>query len=177
MLPPLPRYKRLTTQFEGVLTGKDPKWGGSLLRPEATGYGLVYYLQQMLADSDLKSNNNNKLRGVNKHHHEKDLLVGKRVTVSGSGNVAQYCAEKLIDLGAVVVSLSDSNGCVYEPDGFTKDKLAQVGCHGRRRQLGWNFRSSLVLAREERPKTITQLTPTSLFPLGLCCSLILRHRL
>ncbi len=102
------RYKRLTTQFEGVLTGKDPKWGGSLLRPEATGYGVVYFLQQMLADSN------------------NDTLAGKRVAVSGSGNVAQYCAQKLTELGAIVVSLSDSNGYVYERDGFTQEKIAQV---------------------------------------------------
>eukprot|EP00750_Incisomonas_marina_P029237 INCI708.3.p1 GENE.INCI708.3~~INCI708.3.p1 ORF type:complete len:332 (+),score=61.56 INCI708.3:132-1127(+) len=100
------QYKRLSASFEGVLTGKHPNWGGSLLRPEATGYGVVYFLQQMLDDPE--------------------DLVGKRVCVSGSGNVAQYCVEKLLEMGAVVLTMSDSNGFVYEPDGFTREKLCRV---------------------------------------------------
>jgi glutamate dehydrogenase (NADP+) len=90
------QYKRLTNKFEGVLTGKKYNWGGSLIRPEATGYGAVYYLQEMMHD------NNSELKG-------------KIVLVSGSGNVAQYACEKLIQLEAKCCSFSDSNGTVIEP--------------------------------------------------------------
>jgi len=101
------QYKRLANEFTGVLTGKALKWGGSLIRPEATGYGAVYFAQEML-----------KTRG--------DSVKGKVCTVSGSGNVAQYTVEKLNELGAKVVSLSDSQGTIYDKDGITAEKLAWV---------------------------------------------------
>lgn len=101
------QYKKLTHQFVGVLTGKGLQFGGSLIRPEATGYGNVYFLESML-----------QTRGIE--------LKGKRVLVSGSGNVAQYTVEKLIELGAVPVTLSDSDGYIYDPDGIDADKLAFV---------------------------------------------------
>lgn len=101
------QYKRLTHQFQGILTGKGQEFGGSLIRPEATGYGNVYFLQDMLAT-----------RG--------DSLEGKTVLVSGAGNVAQYTIEKLIQLGAKPVSCSDSNGYIYDPDGIDADKLAFI---------------------------------------------------
>lgn len=101
------QYKRIRNEFTGVLTGKGIEWGGSLIRPEATGYGCVYFAEEML-----------KTRGIE--------LKGKVVTVSGSGNVAQYACEKATQLGAKVVTLSDSNGFVYDPDGIDEDKLAYV---------------------------------------------------
>jgi glutamate dehydrogenase (NADP+) len=100
-------YKRLKNEFTGVLTGKGMSWGGSLIRPEATGYGTVYF-----ADSMLKTRN--------------DSFEGKTVLVSGSGNVAQYATEKATQLGGKVVTLSDSSGYVYDPDGIDADKLAFV---------------------------------------------------
>lgn len=101
------QYKRICNEFTGVLTGKAIEWGGSLIRPEATGYGAVYFADQML-----------KTRGMN--------LNGKVATVSGSGNVSQYAVEKLIQMGAKVVTMSDSTGFVYDADGFTEEKLAYV---------------------------------------------------
>jgi len=101
------QYKRLTNEFTGVLTGKGLKWGGSLIRPEATGYGAVYFAEEML-----------KTRG--------ESLKGKICTVSGSGNVAQYTIEKLNQLGAKAVTLSDSAGTIYDKDGITPEKLAFV---------------------------------------------------
>jgi glutamate dehydrogenase (NADP+) len=101
------QYKRLANQFNGVLTGKAVKWGGSLVRPEATGYGLVYFAQEMLAV-------------------QQDSLEGKTCLVSGSGNVAQFAVQKLLQVGAKVVTMSDSEGTVYDPDGFTEEKLADV---------------------------------------------------
>ena len=101
------QYKRLTREFSGVLTGKGYGWGGSLIRPEATGYGNVYFVEQMLAR-----------RG--------DGLMGKIVTVSGSGNVAQYTVEKLIQLGAKCVTLSDSGGFIYDENGIDQEKLEFV---------------------------------------------------
>jgi glutamate dehydrogenase (NADP+) len=101
------QYKRLANEFTGVLTGKALNWGGSLIRPEATGYGCVYF-----ADEMLKTRN--------------DSFKGKICTVSGSGNVAQYTVEKLNQLGAKVVSLSDSNGTIYDKDGINAEKLAFV---------------------------------------------------
>ena len=101
------QYKRLRNEFTGVLTGKGLNWGGSLIRPEATGYGCVYYAEEML-----------KTRGED--------FKGKICTVSGSGNVAQYTVEKLNQLGARAVSLSDSNGTIYDPDGIDDEKLAFV---------------------------------------------------
>jgi glutamate dehydrogenase (NADP+) len=101
------QYKRLRNEFTGVLTGKALNWGGSLIRPEATGYGCVYFAEEML-----KSRN--------------ESFEGKVCTVSGSGNVAQYTVEKLTHLGAKAVSLSDSNGTIYDPDGIDAEKLAYV---------------------------------------------------
>ncbi len=101
------QYKKLRNEFTGVLTGKGRNWGGSLIRPEATGYGQVYFAQEML-----------KTKG--------DSLEGKVCTVSGSGNVAQYATEKCIHLGAKVVTLSDSGGTIYDKDGIDKEKLAWV---------------------------------------------------
>ena len=98
------QYKRLRNEFTGVLTGKGINWGGSLIRPEATGYGCVYFAQEMYA-------------------HKGDSLKGKVVTVSGSGNVAQYAIEKCLQLGAKVVTASDSDGYVYDEAGFTTEKL------------------------------------------------------
>jgi glutamate dehydrogenase (NADP+) len=101
------QYKRLRNEFSGVLTGKGLSWGGSLIRPEATGYGCVYFVQEML-----------KTRG--------ESLKGKVCAVSGSGNVAQYTVEKLIELGARVVTLSDSNGFIYDEGGIDKKELSCV---------------------------------------------------
>jgi glutamate dehydrogenase (NADP+) len=101
------QYKRITTDWDGVLTGKGYGWGGSLIRPEATGYGCVYFLREALA-----------ARG--------ETLNGRVCTVSGSGNVAQYTAERAMDLGAKVVSLSDSGGTVHIPDGISREQLAWV---------------------------------------------------
>lgn len=101
------QYKRICNEFTGVLTGKGLQFGGSLIRPEATGYGCVYFAQNMLA-----------VKG--------DDFKGKVCAVSGSGNVAQFCAEKLIQLGAKPVTLSDSSGFIYDPDGIDAEKLAFV---------------------------------------------------
>ena len=101
------QYKRLRNEFTGVLTGKGLNWGGSLIRPEATGYGCVYFAAEMLAT-----------RG--------ETLEGKTCLVSGSGNVAQYTVEKLLDLGAKPVTLSDSGGYIYDPAGIDREKLAFV---------------------------------------------------
>ena len=101
------QYKRVRNEFTGVLTGKALNWGGSLIRPEATGYGCVYFAEEML-----------KSRG--------ESFDGKICTVSGSGNVAQYTVEKLNQLGAKAVSLSDSSGSIYDPDGIDDEKLAFV---------------------------------------------------
>ena len=101
------QYKRIRNEFTGVLTGKGIEWGGSLIRPEATGYGQVYFAEEML-----KTRN--------------DSLKGKVCTVSGSGNVAQYATEKATQLGAKVVTCSDSNGFVYDPAGIDKEKLAYI---------------------------------------------------
>jgi len=101
------QYKRLRNEFTGVLTGKGIEWGGSLIRPEATGYGTVYFAEEML-----------KKKG--------DSMKGKIVTISGSGNVAQYATEKCIELGAKVVTLSDSKGYIYDPAGIDKAKLDYV---------------------------------------------------
>ncbi|NCN04519.1 MAG: NADP-specific glutamate dehydrogenase [Spirochaetales bacterium] len=101
------QYKRLANEFTGILTGKSLNWGGSLIRPEATGYGSVYFAQEML-----------RVKG--------ETLEGKICTISGSGNVAQYTAEKLLQLGAKVVTLSDSSGSVYDPVGFNQEKLSKL---------------------------------------------------
>lgn len=101
------QYKRLTRQFQGILTGKDAGWGGSLMRPQATGFGVVYMMKHMLA-------------------HQGDAIDGKTCVVSGSGNVATFCAQKLAELGGKVVTLSDSGGYIHDPDGIDGDKLAWV---------------------------------------------------
>ena len=101
------QYKRLKNEFTGVLTGKGISWGGSLIRPEATGYGAVYFAQNML-----------ETRGAS--------FEGKKVVISGSGNVAQYAAEKAIQLGAKVLTMSDSSGFIHDPEGIDEDKLAFI---------------------------------------------------
>ena len=98
------QYKRLKNEFSGVLTGKGVSWGGSLIRPEATGYGVVYFIDEMLK---------NRNQG----------LKGKSVVISGSGNVAQYATEKCINMGAKVLTLSDSSGYIYDKDGIDIEKL------------------------------------------------------
>ncbi|MAN02348.1 MAG: NADP-specific glutamate dehydrogenase [Owenweeksia sp.] len=98
------QYKRLRNEFTGVLTGKGRNWGGSLIRPEATGYGVVYFAAEMLATKN-------------------DALAGKTVAVSGSGNVAQFAIEKATQLGAKVVTASDSSGFIYDKEGIHADKL------------------------------------------------------
>ena len=101
------KYKKLRNEFTGVLTGKGLSWGGSLIRPEATGYGNVYFAQKMLETRN-------------------DSIEGKRLVVSGSGNVAQYAAEKVIQLGGKVLTLSDSSGYIYDEEGIDTEKLAFV---------------------------------------------------
>ena len=101
------QYKRIRNEFTGVLTGKGLNWGGSLIRPEATGYGAVYFAQEMLKT-------------------KKQSFEGKTVAISGSGNVAQFAAEKVIELGGKVITLSDSSGTIYDADGINTEKLEYV---------------------------------------------------
>ena len=101
------QYKRLKNEFSGVFTGKGISWGGSLIRPEATGYGVAYFIEEMLK-------------------HKKKGVKGKKVVISGSGNVAQFATEKFIDMGAKVLTLSDSSGFIHDPAGINKDKLKYV---------------------------------------------------
>ena len=101
------QYKRLKNEFTGVLTGKGISWGGSLIRPEATGYGVVYFVKKMMEQNGLD-------------------LKGKKVVISGSGNVAQYAAEKTIQLGGKVLTMSDSSGYIFDADGIGEEKLAHV---------------------------------------------------
>lgn len=101
------RYKKIKNEHTGVLTGKSPNYGGSLIRPEATGYGCVYFLQEMLKESG------------------KDV-DGLNVVISGSGNVAQFAAEKVLDLGGKVLSMSDSNGFIHDADGINREKLEWI---------------------------------------------------
>ena len=129
-------YKRLTTRYEGVLTGKGLTYGGSLARTEATGYGTVYFTDAMLKD-----------RG--------DSLKGKKCAVSGSGNVAIYCCEKLIQLGATPVTVSDSNGTIYDPNGIKVDVLKQVKEVERAR-----------LTRYTELVPTAQYTPVDKYPAG-----------
>ena len=100
-------YKKLTHEFTGTFTGKGREFGGSLVRPEATGYGNVYFLQEML-----------KTKG--------DSVAGKKVLISGAGNVAQYTAEKVLQLGGKVMTMSDSDGYIYDPDGIDREKLDYI---------------------------------------------------
>lgn len=120
------QYKRLRNEFHGVLTGKALEYGGSLIRPEATGYGCVYFMEEML-------------------RRKQDSLRGKTCLVSGSGNVAQYTVEKAIQLGANVVTMSDSSGTIYDKSGITAEKLAWLMEHknvrrGRIRDYSTQFR-------------------------------------
>jgi glutamate dehydrogenase (NADP+) len=101
------QYKKLKNEFTGVLTGKGMSWGGSLIRPEATGYGLVYFVREMLATKG-------------------ESFEGKTVAISGSGNVAQYACEKVLDLGGMPVTFSDSGGFIHDPAGIDREKLAWV---------------------------------------------------
>ena len=133
------QYKRIVNRFNGVLTGKGLEYGGSLIRPEATGYGAVYFAQEMLAT-----------RG--------ESVKGKVATVSGSGNVAQYTVEKLLEYGAKIVTLSDSAGTIVDPDGINADKLAWVMelknvRRGRIREYAERFKGTKFLANE-RPWSI-----------------------
>ena len=134
------QYKRIRNEFSGAITGKKYDWGGSLIRPEATGYGAVYFAQEMLAG-----------RG--------DSMEGKVCLVSGSGNVAQYTVEKINDLGGKVVSLSDSNGMIYDPAGIDEEKLAYVMelknvRRGRIREYAEHF-PGVEYAEGKRPWSIT----------------------
>ena len=133
------QYKRLRNEFTGVLTGKGLGWGGSLIRPEATGYGVVYFAKEMLATKN-------------------DTLEGKTVCISGSGNVAQYAVEKCIQLGAKVVTMSDSNGTVYDKDGINAEKLAWIldlknVRRGRIKEYADNF-PGVVYMEGQRPWSI-----------------------
>ncbi len=101
------QYKRLKNEFSGVFTGKGISWGGSLIRPEATGYGVAYFIEEMLK-------------------HKKKNVKGKKVIISGSGNVAQFATEKFIEMGAKVLTMSDSSGFIHDPAGINKDKLKYV---------------------------------------------------
>ena len=130
------QYKRLTKSWEGVITGKSYGWGGSLIRPEATGYGQVYFLKEMMEGNG-------------------DSIEGKICTVSGSGNVAQYCTEKLIQMGGKVVTLSDSSGFVYDPAGIDEEKLAWImdlknNQRGRIKEYAENF-DGVTYEKGERP--------------------------
>ena len=130
------QYKRIRNEFSGVLTGKGVGWGGSLIRPEATGYGSVYFAQQMLLTRD-------------------DALEGKVCLVSGSGNVAQYTVQKLIDMGATPVTLSDSGGFVHDPDGIDIEKLRSVmelknERRGRIREYAERFRHATFTPADAR---------------------------
>jgi len=109
------QYKRITGQFTGVLTGKGLEYGGSLIRPEATGYGAVYFLANML-----------ETKGQD--------LTGKTAVISGSGNVATHAAEKIVQLGGKVVTLSDSGGFIHDPDGLTQEKIDWVKAHKTHRR-------------------------------------------
>ena len=125
------QYKRLANEFTGVLTGKGLGWGGSLIRPEATGYGCVYFAAEML-----------------KTH--KETLEGKLCLVSGSGNVSQYTVEKLLDLGAKPITVSDSNGVICDPDGIDREKLAYIldlknNRRGRIRDYADKFKKAIFL--------------------------------
>jgi glutamate dehydrogenase (NADP+) len=130
------QYKRIADKFVGVLTGKGLSWGGSLIRPEATGYGCVYFAQEML-----KTRN--------------DSLKGKTCLVSGSGNVAQYTIEKLLDLGAKPVTLSDSDGVIYDANGIDREKLSFVfdlknSRRGRIREYADKFKGTLFIAHDPK---------------------------
>jgi glutamate dehydrogenase (NADP+) len=128
-------YKKLSNEFSGILTGKSLSWGGSLIRPEATGYGCVYFAAEMLATQD-------------------DNLEGKKCLVSGSGNVAQYTIEKILHLGGKVVTLSDSSGYIYDETGIDADKLAFVmqlknDQRGRIKEYADKYPEAVYTAKDE----------------------------
>ena len=123
------QYKRLTGRFQGVLTGKGKGFGGSVCRPEATGYGVVFLAEELARDRHGGGGGGG--GGEKKNENEEaasssSLLQGARCLVSGAGNVARFCAFKLVESGAVVLSMSDSKGTVVEPNGFTKEQLLHV---------------------------------------------------
>ena len=123
------QYKRIKNAFEGVLTGKGLNWGGSLIRPEATGYGTVYFAEEML-----KTRN--------------ETFEGKKVAISGSGNVAQYAAEKVLDLGGIPVSFSDSAGSIYDEVGIDREKLTYI------MDLKNNYRGRIKEYTEKYPSAV-----------------------
>ncbi len=130
-------YKKMAREFTGTFTGKGREFGGSLIRPEATGYGNCYFLLNML-----------ETRGID--------IKGKRVAISGSGNVATYTAQKLLQLGAKVVSMSDSDGCIYAPDGLTDEQLRFIFelknvMRGRIREAAEEYPESIQYHAGERP--------------------------
>jgi glutamate dehydrogenase (NADP+) len=130
------QYKRLRNEFTGVLTGKGLNWGGSLIRPEATGYGCVYFAEEMLKT-------------------RKDSLKGKVCLVSGSGNVSQYTIEKLLDLGAKPMTCSDSNGVIFDPEGIDREKLAYImdlknNQRGRISQYADKYKKAIYTATDGR---------------------------
>ena len=130
------QYKRLTGKWEGVFTGKGHGWGGSLIRPEATGYGQVYFLREMLAFNG-------------------ERIDGKRCAISGSGNVAQYCAQKILSYGGKVITMSDSGGYIYDEDGIDESKLEWImdlkNNHRGRIKEYVNKYSSAVYHKGKRP--------------------------
>ena len=140
------QYKRLRNEFTGVLTGKGLAWGGSLIRPEATGYGCVYFAEEMLKT-------------------RKDNLEGKVCLVSGSGNVSQYTIEKLLDLGAKPVTVSDSDGAIYDADGIDREKLAYVmdlknNRRGRIKEYADKFKKAVYHATDQASSTTTGCGPS-----------------
>ena len=139
------QYKKLKKEFTGVLTGKGLSWGGSLIRPEATGYGTVYFAENML-------------------NHVSNTIKGKTVVISGSGNVAQYAAEKCLQLSAKVISMSDSSGTIYDKDGIDSEKL--------------NFIMNLKNVKRGRISEYVNQYPNSMFfkdktPWGISCDIAL----
>src|SRR5262249_6806525 len=130
------QYKRLKNEFTGVLTGKGLNWGGSLIRPEATGYGCVYFAHEMLRS-------------------RKDDFAGKVCLVSGSGNVSQYTIEKLIELKAKPITCSDSDGMIHDPDGIDGEKLAWLMelknvRRGRIKEYAEHFKNARYVAADSR---------------------------
>ncbi len=144
------QYKRLTNSFVGVLTGKGQDFGGSFIRPEATGYGLVYLSQAILADKKMD-------------------LEGSTCLVSGSGNVAQYTTEKLISLGAKVVTMSDSSGMIYDESGITSEKLAFVKTlknvkRGRIKEYADKYGCTYIERVEDTPNPVWDIKADYAFP-------------
>ena len=139
------QYKRLKNEFTGVLTGKGTSWGGSLIRPEATGYGVVYFTVKMLET-------------------QKKSMKNKKVIISGSGNVAQYAAEKCLSLGAKVLCLSDSSGYLYEKDGFSKEQLSHI------MEIKNVKRARIGEYQKKYPKAIFEANKT---PWGISCDIAL----